>query len=184
MVFRYLHQSTNGKLVVWAGGLDSWDWKGLLVSGTPGIPNHRAPNHRAFTISWIRSKAPSTMVTGSGQGWQKRPNPKPLCCHLPGHPTDRTLLWDNPGGVFVAPQHVLQKFGGPFLLLYITRGFNEKRHVFFENQALLNSSFVPRNIHRNHCLMEAIGCRNWTTKLFLSLTYLRLLGGSSQWVSG
>ena len=47
--------STNGKLVVWIGGLDSWDprkWNGLLLRGTPiRIPNHRAPNHQ-FTIGW------------------------------------------------------------------------------------------------------------------------------------
>ena len=47
--------STSGKLVVWIGGLDSWDsrkWNGLLLRGTPiRIRNHRAPNHQ-FTISW------------------------------------------------------------------------------------------------------------------------------------
>ena len=37
-------------------GLVGWTptipfWKGLLLRGTPRIPNHRAPNHK-FTISW------------------------------------------------------------------------------------------------------------------------------------
>ena len=39
------------------GALDIWDprkWKGLLLRGTPRIPNHRAPNH-PFTIGWTFS---------------------------------------------------------------------------------------------------------------------------------
>ena len=47
-----LSVSTNGKWARWFGFLGSPFTKGLLQRGTPGISNHRAPNHQ-FTISWV-----------------------------------------------------------------------------------------------------------------------------------
>ena len=105
-------KSANGYLVVWGGGLDSWDplMKGIgILRCTPiRIRSHRAPKHQ-FTISWI--------VSWEFKG-QKTPMPRfphpidllifldmdtlkiPSSCYncskelpLPGHDYDYSARW-------------------------------------------------------------------------------------------
>ena len=81
----------------------------LMVNWWFGIlGNHPKPPSKA-------GKPPlQPWKTGSGQGWQKRLNPKPQCCHLPGHPTLQDIGYDISiprDRAFLHRRNVLRKFG-------------------------------------------------------------------------